>query len=244
VDASWDDLDQELRRYYARRAPEYDDWYQRRGRYDHPESNLIWQTELGRLKHLARHFGSGRVLDIACGTGYWTRWIASNPQVAEVVALDQSVEMLEQTANRLRGVGLQATMLRGDAYALPFADQSFDRCFSGFFLGHVLPDRLWRILAEMRRVLRPDGALLVFDSLFLAGHDTVEIQDRLLADGAHYRVLKVFFTPQSLADALGSSFDREGVTTQATGRFFVIGEARALVRPWHADHMGTCTAES
>jgi ubiquinone/menaquinone biosynthesis C-methylase UbiE len=225
VEESWDDLERELRRYYARRAPEYDDVYQRRGRYDHPESNLTWHAELERLEQVARHFGSGRLLEIACGTGYWTRWLVSNPQVAEVVALDQSAEMLEHTGATLRAVGLHATTICGDAHALPLADQAFDSCFCAFFLSHVPPHRVSSVLAEARRILRPGGALLVFDSLLPTSHDTVEIQDRPLADGAHYRVLKVYFTPQSLADALSASFGQEHVTTQATDRFFVMGEA-------------------
>lgn len=219
------DLDSAMRQYYARRAPEYDDWYDRLGRYDDPGTNPIWQAELAALEGIAAAFGSGHLLDIACGTGRWTIRFAANPNVTHVTALDQAPEMLAQTQSRLRAAGLEASLVQGDAYILPFLDQTFDSAFFGFFLSHVLLDRVAPFLAEVRRVLRPGGQILLFDSLLPAGRPALEVQDRPLKDGSYHPVLKVYYTPETLAATLAGCAAPGTVATESTGRFFVVGRA-------------------
>lgn len=224
-DAS-DELDQEMRRYYARRAPEYDDWYDRLGRYDDPATNAAWHAEVARLDQIASGFGAGRLLDIACGTGRWTVRFAANPRVTSVTAFDQAPEMLERTRARLAAASHAATLVQGDAYALPFAVGAFDCCFSGFFLSHVPSERLADFFGEVRRVLRPGGALLLFDSALPAGAAdgaTVQVQERPLKDGSRHRVLKVYYTPETLRAALALAATPGSMSTEATGRYFVAG---------------------
>lgn len=219
------DLDRAMRQYYARRAPEYDDWYDRLGRYDDPATNHVWQSELAALERIAATFGAGHLLDLACGTGRWTVHFAANPAVTHVTALDQAPEMLAQTHSRLRTAGLDAALVQGDAYVLPFPAAAFDSVFFGFFLSHVPLDRVSPFLAEVRRVLRPAGQILVFDSLLPAGRPALEVQDRPLKDGSHHPVLKIYYTPETLAAALADCAAPDAVTTEATGRFFVVGRA-------------------
>ena len=69
-----------------------------------------------------------RTLDVACGTGFLTRHLRG-----EITALDQSERMLEIAAERVP----EAMLVSGDALALPFADGSFDRLFTGHFYGHL-----------------------------------------------------------------------------------------------------------
>lgn len=218
-------LDDAMRQYYARRAPEYDDWYDRLGRYDDPATNAMWHTEMAALERIAAAFGAGHLLDIACGTGRWTAHFAANPHVTHVTALDQAAEMLAQTQSRLRAAGLDATLVQGDAYALPFPDRSFNSAFFGFFLSHVPLDGVPSFLAEVRRVLHPDGHILVFDSLLPAGRSPAEVQDRPLKDGSHHAVLKIYYTPETLAAALAAGAAPGTVATETTGRFFVVGRA-------------------
>jgi ubiquinone/menaquinone biosynthesis C-methylase UbiE len=215
------DLYAEMRQYYARRAPEYDDWYNRAGRYDDPATNGLWHGEVAALGHIAADFGSGRLLDIACGTGRWTERFAANPRVTDVTALDGAAEMLAQTRERLDAAGRGASLVRGDAYALPFADASFDCAFSGFFLGHVPPERVGAWLVEVRRVLRRGGALLIFDSLLPEGREEVQVQQRPLKDGSRHNVLKVYYTPATLAKALAGVAARGSIEVATTGRYFV-----------------------
>jgi demethylmenaquinone methyltransferase/2-methoxy-6-polyprenyl-1,4-benzoquinol methylase len=220
---NWDALDRDMRRYYGARAPEYDDWYDRLGRYDDPATNAAWHAEVAELARTADGFGAGRLLDIACGTGRWTVRFASNPCIASVTACDQAPEMLEQTRVRLATAGRAATLVQADAYALPFADGTFDSCFFGFFLSHVPSERLERFLGEVRRVLRPGGALLVFDSALPDAREVIQVQERPLNDGSRHRVLKVYYTPVTLRVALALAATPESIATEATGRYFVVG---------------------
>ena len=223
-------LDREMRRYYAQRAPEYDDWYDRLGRYDDPATNAAWHAEVARLGQIADGFGAGRLLDIACGTGRWTARFAANPHVTGVVAMDQAPEMLEQTRARLAAARRTAELAQGDAYALPFGDGVFESCFSGFFLSHVPSERLAGFLGEVRRVLRPGGALLVFDSMLPAGREAVQVQERPLKDGSRHRVLKVYYTPDALRDTLALVAAPESIAAETTGRFFVVGRGATPAR--------------
>jgi malonyl-CoA O-methyltransferase len=93
-----------------------------------------------------------RVLDLACGTGRYSR-LAADAQAAEIFAVDLSPAMLRGVT---AGVRIQASMDR-----LPFVDASFDCVISGLALGHA-PD-LDRWMREVARVLVPGGTLLYSD---------------------------------------------------------------------------------
>jgi ubiquinone/menaquinone biosynthesis C-methylase UbiE len=169
-----------MREYCARRAPEYDDWYDRVGRYDDPTTNVQWHVGVAELGRIAATFCSGSLPDIACGTGRWTSRFAANPRVTSVTALDRSPEMLAVTRSRLQAAELTATLVEGDAYALPFPAANFDARFFGFLLSHVSPDAVGAFLREMRRVLRPAGHLLLFASLLPPRRPAVKVQRRPL----------------------------------------------------------------
>ena len=106
-----------------------------------------------------------RVLDMGCGGGRHA--FALYRRGADVVALDRSAaDLLEVEtmfeAMRLEGevpAGARAGTVRGDAYALPFDDDSFDAVVAAEVLEHLPEDE--RAMAELFRVLRPGGALAV-----------------------------------------------------------------------------------
>jgi|SRR5919109_1881385 ubiquinone/menaquinone biosynthesis C-methylase UbiE len=178
------------RRYYERRAPEYDDWYLGRALfadYERPG----WDEELDALVGLLESLPPRRVLDVACGTGFLTQHLEG-----EVTGIDQSEEMLEVARER----SPNTTFLRADGLALPFSDESFDLVFTAHFYGHLRePDR-GRFLAEARRVA-PE--LLVVDTALRPGVAAEELQERVLGDGSRHEVYKRYFTPEVLADELG-----------------------------------------
>ena len=106
-----------------------------------------------------------RVLDLGCGAGRHA--YAAYRAGAQVVALDRSPgELVEVSvmlaAMRLAGEvpdGARAAALRGDAYALPFADASFDCVIAAEVLEHLPDDD--RAMRELFRVLRPGGTVAV-----------------------------------------------------------------------------------
>lgn len=99
-----------------------------------------------------------RVLDVGCGTGRLAARLVEAPSVLMVVGLDFSAGMLEQARARL-GSAPAAALVRGDATRLPFADAAFDAAVSTEAF-HWFPDQD-AALAEIRRVLRPGGRLLL-----------------------------------------------------------------------------------
>ena len=213
-----------MHRYYEQRAPEYDDWYDRRGRYDNPATNAQWHAEVVRLGAVADQVAGGHILDLACGTGRWTPRLAAPPG-ARLVGADYAPAMLAQTAARMAAHGLRDRLApaRVDAYALPFAPATFDTVFFGFWLSHVPLDRVAAFLAGVVRVVRPGGRVVIFDSLYTPDRAArSEVQDRPLKDGSQHAVLKIYYTPDQLAAALAPFGHVRQATS--TGQFFVVGE--------------------
>ena len=192
-----------MKEYYDIRAPEYDEWYRGVGRFaerDRPG----WDVELEQLHATIAALPAGRTLDIACGTGFLTRHLQG-----EVVGLDQSARMLDVARGQTPG----ATFVQGDAFALPFPDDSFSRVFTGHFYGHVeLADRE-RFLAETRRVA-PE-LVIVDASREHVGIDE-QMSPRVLNDGSTWEVYKRYFTGAGLAAELG------GGEVLHEGRWFVV----------------------
>ncbi len=96
--------------YYRARAEEYDDWFLRRGRHDRgPEWNRRWFSTLEEIREELGRFGpTGRVLELACGTGLWTVELARHAD--SVTAVDASPEVLEINHARLQEAGHGASV--------------------------------------------------------------------------------------------------------------------------------------
>ncbi|HEX6570382.1 MAG TPA: methyltransferase domain-containing protein [Steroidobacteraceae bacterium] len=114
--------------------------------------NPLMAAEQDAMVALLPDVRGRRVLDLACGTGRYSRLVATAP-AALVVALDRSPAMLRRVT---AGLCVQASMDR-----LPFTNCSFDVVISGLALGHA-PD-VGRWMQEVARVLAPGGTLLYSD---------------------------------------------------------------------------------
>lgn len=181
-----------MREYYDRRATEYDDWYEGTGLFS-SRARPGWEGELGRLVEIVSRLPEGRVLDVACGTGYLTRYLHG-----AVVAVDQSPRMVSLARRRLP----EARLVRGDALALPLQGGVFDRVFTGHFYGHLQPKERGLFLAEVRAIA-PE--LVVVDAGPRGGEPREEWQSRILSDGSKHHVYKRFFSGTSLANELGNA---------------------------------------
>ncbi len=212
--------------YYEERAGQYDDWYHHINLYDDPENNEAWRAEVERLSGWVQAFGQGRVLEIASGTGWWTRFLARR---AAVTTLDYSPAMIAMLCRRLQENGVRADVTRGDAFHLPFAPAVFDCCFFGFWLSHMPSALLPSFFADIARVLRPGGQVMIVDSKPFRGEQPgAELkQERILNDGSRHHIVKVYHTPETLRALLeGVGVD---VRTWDTGRFITVGTYRTGV---------------
>jgi ubiquinone/menaquinone biosynthesis C-methylase UbiE len=191
-----------VKAYYDRRAPEYDEWYLGSGRFaerDRPG----WDEEIEALRRTLEALPPAKTLDIACGTGFLTRHLPG-----EIVGLDQSESMLEEA----RRQAPNGTYLSGDAFSLPFEDESFERVFTGHFYGHLGQPEREAFLREARRIA-PE--LVVVDSAIQQPGVEEEWQERILNDGTRWEVYKRYFAPEGLTAELG------GGSTVFAGRWFV-----------------------
>ena len=213
--------------YYRARAPEYDEWWLREGRYDRGASvNMQWANERTALASALERFRpAGRVLELACGTGIWTEKLF--PFAAQLTAVDSSPEMLALNAARLKSARVR--YVTADLFRWR-PDGQFDTVFFSFWLSHVPPERFdsfWRMVCDC---LAPGGRVFFVDSLrnptstaidnALPKEPTTMLQRRL-NDGREFQIYKVFYAPDELELRL-----RElgwQMEIRRTERFFIHG---------------------
>jgi demethylmenaquinone methyltransferase/2-methoxy-6-polyprenyl-1,4-benzoquinol methylase len=219
-----------MQAYYAARAPEYDDWYRRRGRYSHgPIHDAAWDAELDAAGRWLDGLPiRGEIVELAAGTGWWSPLLAEK---GELSLYDANEAPLELARERLVAHGLRAHLHVRDAWAEP--DRRVDALFAGFWLSHVPRGRLDAFLRIARRWLKPGGTFAAIDSLPdpQAGATDNPRPDgglvrRRLADGREFTIVKVHYTPEELRVALlRAGFATAEATT--TGRFFLLLNAIA-----------------
>ena len=187
-----------MRDYYAARAPEYDRVYLK------PER----QADLQQIRQwLPTLFRSKSILEVACGTGYWTQHLA--PMAGRVVAIDSSPETL-QIARTRPGTG-NVEFVIGDAYELPAAVPVFQSAFAGFWFSHIPKNRIQQFLGGLHAALMPGAKVVFLDNRFVEGSSTPiserddegnTYQMRRLDDGSGHRVLKNFPSRLELSRSL------------------------------------------
>lgn len=174
--------------YYARRAAEYERIYAK------PER----QADLAALRtRLGRLFAGRRVLELACGTGYWTDLIAD--RAAAVTALDLSEEVLDIA--RAKPNAGRVSFVRGSAYDIPDFGRVHDALFAGFWWSHVPRQGLDAFLAHAVAALAPGAVIAFLDNRYVPGSSSAlsrrdaegnSYQQRRLDDGSTHEVLKNF----------------------------------------------------
>lgn len=113
------------------------------------------------VRRLARMGDGLRVLDIGCGAGHLAVTVAGLPNVASVTGIDLSSELLDAARANAQAANAHADFLQADGADLPFSEGTFDVVVSTLSLHH------WEnpegVVREARRVLAPNGTLLLFD---------------------------------------------------------------------------------
>jgi SAM-dependent methyltransferase len=198
-----------MQSYYAARAAEYDRIYLK------PER----QTDLRAIEQwLPAKFSGARVLEIACGTGYWTRLIA--PVAARVLAVDSAAETIAIAKTRVPPG--KVDFLLGDAYALPEQIGRFDAAYAGFWFSHIPKRRQREFLLGLAARMEPGASVVFLDNRYVEGSSTPvtdrdadgnTFQTRRLDDGSAHQVLKNFPTEAKLIELVNGLGDRPVFTT-------------------------------
>jgi SAM-dependent methyltransferase len=206
--------------YYRHRAAEYDlTSYE-----DVPRADRRIAALLDQLRP------DGDILEIACGTGIWTRHLASHAR--SLTALDAAPEMIALARQRVADPSV--TFVAADVLDwVPL--RRYDTVFFGFWLSHVPASAFGRFWSVVRSALASDGRVLFVDDLpeavgretYLAGSG--EIVERQLRDGTRHQLVKLVRDQQALTRQLTELGWRATMTQ--SGPDWLLGEVRPGLRP-------------
>ncbi|MCC6801764.1 MAG: class I SAM-dependent methyltransferase [Anaerolineae bacterium] len=203
-----DDILQEQIAYYRARSGEYDDWFYRLNRYDHGEElNRLWFDEVLVVRETLHTLGPvENALELASGTGIWTQELAA--LASHVTALDASPEMIAINRAKLSAPNVEYRQV--DLFEWQ-PDREYDLVSFSFWISHVPPERLAGFLATVYRAVRPGGRVFMVDSRMEPNSSAVDTplrddehiyRTRRLSDGSTYTIVKVFYEPDELREAL------------------------------------------
>jgi SAM-dependent methyltransferase len=188
-----------MERYYSRRAAEYERIYEKPER----QAELQWLRE--RIPEVFR----GRdVLEIACGTGYWTQFIAREAKRVRACDINEAVLEIAREKPIVRG---RAEFFRADASTLEGVPEGCDAAFAGFWWSHVKKSQLRGFVSRLDAKLKRGSVIAILDNRFVEGSSTPvsrrdaegnTYQVRKLANGEDYEVVKNFPTEDELREAV------------------------------------------
>jgi len=195
----------EMEQYYRARAPEYEQIYYR----DMPDRRRELDEEALRLAELV---DGKSVLELACGTGYWTQVMSRT--AAAITASDLSAEMLNEA--RKKTYGIPVDFVHADMFQHDFSRSHFDILALGFWFSHQPRQELDRLFEVMTAPLKKNGLIWMVDNNPPAEGSTMETagQDdfgnnykkRFLDSGEQYTILKNYFSRADLEAVLTPHF--------------------------------------
>jgi len=217
--------------YYRARAGEYDEGLRKLQRYASLGGNVAGRSGDEDQKEVAillealdgmRPFDT--VLELACGTGWWTQWLAQHAR--HVTAVDAADEMLALNRERVKATNVRYIL--ADVFSWR-PDRQFDLVFFAFWMSHVPHDRFaafWQLVGDS---LAANGRVFFIDELDNERAGVLERrldEDavlRELEDGRQFHAVKVFYEPAELEQklpTLGWQFE-----VRPSGRRFYWGQS-------------------
>ncbi len=189
-------LNQEMMSYYDTRAPEYDEIYAGKGPASIPNPAL-YKNETQVTAKIVSVFGTGHLIDIACGTGYWLPYYARN--CSKITLIDQSEKMLSECRKKIDELklGERCDLVQGDFLKVSFKNTLFGSALVGFLLSHLSSEEEETFFKKLRRILNPNSQLMVIDSAWSKRRQQYRqkqgVQERALNDGRPFTIYKRYF---------------------------------------------------
>ncbi len=190
--------DSVMKLYYKKRASVYEKVY------CYPER----QQDLRFLEsYISKQFENLSVLEVAAGTGYWSRYIARASD--RILATDATVEALLQINRNDEDLPIDTKLI--DAFELDLLEEKFNAAFAGLWISHVPRQRLNQFLKGLHcclemgaKVIFIDNSLLQCQRFAICDKDNFgnTFQDRALDDGSIHRLLKNFPTEEELIEVV------------------------------------------
>jgi ubiquinone/menaquinone biosynthesis C-methylase UbiE len=150
-------MSDDMVKYYRDRAKEYEEIYEWRDPYRQEEQDLMEKT----LKDV---FKDSRVLDIGCGTGYWTQRISDTAE--NIVGIDINETVLEIARRKEYGCPTEYRFM--DAYDMDFSEK-FTGTLATFMLSHVPREDISSWLEHVHRFLEPSAMVFIADNTYIEG---------------------------------------------------------------------------
>lgn len=199
--------------YYKKRAQEYEEIYAK------PER----QKSIEECKLYLRNIFKGRsLLEIACGTGFWTVEIAKTAKSIHATDINQEVIEIAKTKEFSNN---KPTFDIQDFYLFPENIQ-YNGVFLGFFYSHIAKTDLPFLIKKLIKVSEADTVICFLDNLYVEGKSTKisridanqnTYQIRKLKDGTEYEILKNFPSKKELKELVAGV---SRITEYKTNDFF------------------------
>lgn len=185
--------------YYSNRAQEYENIYNRPDKVRLQEQNYI-------AEYIKRSFNGRYVLELACGTGYWTKYLLGDAK--KILATDISPEVLEIASKRY-SYHSSIQFLQSDAYNPPHSTPLFTGVMANFWFSHIPKRKIELFLKTIHSRMSPNSFILFVDNVYqekLGGElirkrgqlDTWKV--RRLENGKKYTILKNYYSKTQLTN--------------------------------------------
>ena len=188
-------MSDDMVKYYKDRAKEYEEIYEWRDPQRQEEQELM-ESELKEA------FKGRRLLDIGCGTGYWTQRISTVAK--SILGIDINDAVLEVARSKEYGCPTEYRVM--DAYNMKL-ESKYDGVLASFMLSHVLKQDIPGWLSHIHSVLEPGASVFIADNTYIEGvggklqtkpGDPNTYKLRTLNDGSQHLIVKNYFTAEEL----------------------------------------------
>src|ERR1700730_584267 len=194
--------------YYRARAREYDESLRQLERYDSLGGSVAGRPddedgkEVAILLDALKRMGPfDTVLELGCGTGWWTQWLAQHAR--HVTAVDAAEEMLALNRERVNAANVRYVL--ADVFSWR-PDRHYDLVFFAFWMSHAPGDRFSAFWQLVRVSLAVNGQVVFIDELKRSLDLETRVDDdaviRQLEDGRQFRAVKVFYELSELETKL------------------------------------------
>jgi ubiquinone/menaquinone biosynthesis C-methylase UbiE len=195
-------------RYYDERAAEYEDAYVLgTGTASIPDPE-VFRREASLLAGIVGRFAHGRLVDLACGTGYWLPYYAAN--CSSISLIDQAPRMLQECRKKMasrasaRDALDRITIVQDDVLQHSFRPRAFDSALVGFLISHLADEEEAQLFERLKTILDVDGRFLILDSAWSPERARFnrksERQERRLNDGSRFEVYKRYIDRQDIVE--------------------------------------------
>ena len=198
------DFRQSMRRYYDARASEYEEAYVLgTGTASIPDPE-VFRREASLLTRIVEHFARGRLVDLACGTGYWLpSYVAA---CSSITLIDQAPRMLQECRKKIASLDAldRITVVQDDVLEHSFRPRAFDSALVGFLISHLTDEEEQQLFERLKTMLDTDGRFLILDSAWSPERARVnrktERQERWLNDGSRFEIYKRYIDRQDVVE--------------------------------------------